>query len=285
MQPPEVTTNGSVPGIDSVLAADSPPQPAPPPPAVLSATVTAGLAVLLVGGYLVLQALLMTAGALLYPPWDAHLLARLPQQLQAHAGWLFSWATLLAAPAASALAAVLLWRGARRVETFIPVAGGAGAAWRRHLGLVRPRWSQIALWAAGTGAFLAVYEMASRWLDRPPLPDFMVDFYATAGSVTLLGVAVVVAAPLVEEVLFRGFLLPGLAAGRPGPVAAVVASALLWAAIHAQYDLFDVSAVFVLGLLFGTARLRSRSLFVPFLLHVGVNLVALVQLHSALGGS
>ena len=51
-------------------------------------------------------------------------------------------------------------------------------------------------WGAATAALLTVYELAARWLERPPLPDFMVEFHATAGSVALLGVAVVVAAPL-----------------------------------------------------------------------------------------
>ena len=39
-----------------------------------------------------------------------------------------------------------------------------------------------------------------------------------------------------------------------------------------------MSAVFTLGLAFGAARLHTRSLWVPLLLHAGVNALAVVQM-------
>jgi membrane protease YdiL (CAAX protease family) len=161
--------------------------------------------------------------------------------------------------------------------------GDPRPALRGSLGLVRPRFAQVALWVAAAFAVLAGYEVLARRLDRPPLPDFLVEFHASAGWLPGLLIAVVFLAPLVEEVLFRGFLLPGLAAGRRGAAGAVVVTAALFAVIHTQYDLFDMSAVLSLGLLLGAARWYSGSLWLAYGLHAAINAVAAAQLVWALG--
>ena len=141
--------------------------------------------------------------------------------LQRHAGLYFSLATLAAAP--------LVWLaclGAARAGTPSRAPREARrAAVLRFLGLTRPRWRRAVPWLLATAAILAVYETASRLLDRPVLPDFMVDFLRTTPWPWLLAAAVVLGAPLVEEVVFRGLLLPGLAAGRLGAPGAVVLTA------------------------------------------------------------
>ena len=207
--------------------------------------------------------------------------AALGARLRSHVGRYFAVSTLLAAPLVMAAAAGAAWlatpRGAARPER--------RAAVGRFLGLTPPRWRPLLAWSAATAAMLVLYEAAARWLDRPPLPDFMVELWHTASWPALLAAAVVIGAPLVEEVIFRGFLLPGLAAGsgNAGRLGAVAASAALWALIHSQYDLFDMSAVFALGLVFGASRLHTGSLWTPLLLHAGVNGVAMVQVYAALG--
>lgn len=242
------------------------------------ATLLLGLAILV--GYLVLQSLLVAVFALVGASPGELTAEVVTARVQERAGLLFALATFVAAPIAVAACCGLtwLWASGPRVRD-----RQAAAVVRRHLGLVRPPVRATLLWLAGTGGFMVLYETASRLLQRPPLPDFMVELHATAGSMWWLGAAVVVAAPAVEETLFRGFLLPGLAASRLGGAGAVVLTALLWAAIHLQYDLFDMSAIVVLGLLFGAARLRTRSLWTPFVLHMAVNLAAMVQLVWSLG--
>src|SRR3954467_843869 len=62
---------------------------------------------------------------------------------------------------------------------------------------------------------------------------------ADTGWLFWLLVATVVAAPIGEEVMFRGFLFRGLA--RPGwEIHAIGATALVWALLHTQYSLFVV---------------------------------------------
>lgn len=94
---------------------------------------------------------------------------------------------------------------------------------------------------------------------------------------TLFVAAVVVVGPLAEEVLFRGFLLPRLAAQWCGTAGNVVSS-LIFALFHPHYGMF-MPIVFLYGWVFGWARLRTGSILVPFLLHLTVNgLVSIVAL-------
>jgi len=114
-------------------------------------------------------------------------------------------------------------------------------------------------------------------LHRPIVPEVMVQTYQTAGIPPLLWLAVVVAAPLGEETLFRGFLFKGILHSRLGGAGAILLTALIWAVLHRQYDLFDMANIFVAGLLFGYARLRSNSIYSGLLMHALMNLIATIQ--------
>ncbi len=73
-----------------------------------------------------------------------------------------------------------------------------------------------------------------------------------------------VAAPLFEEFLFRGFLLPSLT--RYFPVGgAILVSSLLFALAH--LSLSEILPLTVLGIVLGVVYTRSRNLLAPMLLH------------------
>jgi uncharacterized protein len=73
-----------------------------------------------------------------------------------------------------------------------------------------------------------------------------------------------IAAPLFEEALFRGFILPSLT--RYLPVwASILASALLFAVAH--LSLSEILPLFALGTVLGVVYTRSRNLLAPMLLH------------------
>jgi uncharacterized protein len=109
------------------------------------------------------------------------------------------------------------------------------------------------------------------------VPEFMREAYATAEPLWLFWIALVVAAPLFEEVFFRGFLFSGLESSALGPAGAIVVTGAVWAAIHFQYDAFDMTLILCLGLVLGVARLSTRSLLVPFVMHATMNLVATAE--------
>jgi uncharacterized protein len=102
----------------------------------------------------------------------------------------------------------------------------------------------------------------------------MVKAYSSLASPWILWLALLVAAPLFEELFFRGFLIKGLSASALRWYAAVIISSVMWAAIHIQYDLYGMATILVLGFILGTARIKSGSTILTMLLHSLTNLVA-----------
>ncbi|MDG1480905.1 MAG: type II CAAX endopeptidase family protein [Myxococcota bacterium] len=94
-------------------------------------------------------------------------------------------------------------------------------------------------------------------------------------ALLMVGYAVMVA-PLVEELLFRGFLLPPLVA-RLGSRGGVALTAFLFGMMHIS-DPQAVPPLIVLGSVLGWLRLRSGSLWPALVLHVGNNAMAFVLL-------
>jgi hypothetical protein len=73
-----------------------------------------------------------------------------------------------------------------------------------------------------------------------------------------------IAAPVFEETLFRGFLLPSLT--RYFPVSGAIAlSSLLFAVAH--LSLSEILPLMLLGAILGVVYTRSRNLLAPMLLH------------------
>lgn len=147
---------------------------------------------------------------------------------------------------------------------------------RDYLGLHLPTARQALVAFALVTLFNLAYDQLTRLLHRPLVPDFMLNAYRTAHGLPWLYLAVVVAAPVFEELLFRGFLLPGLEPAL-GAVGAALLSSVAFALPHLQYDLFDMSGVFVLGLLFAGIRLRTGSTLLTITLHALTNLLATLE--------
>jgi hypothetical protein len=84
---------------------------------------------------------------------------------------------------------------------------------------------------------------------------------------TLAALAAVIRAPIVEELVFRGFLLTALA--RFGVWPAVAVSSLAFAAVHSAWP--DPVPLAVVGMMFGTSYVRSGSLVAPIAGHAFYN--------------
>ena len=126
-------------------------------------------------------------------------------------------------------------------------------------------------------AAILVALLLSLPIESVPRPQDPIGLLASGGlspaGLALLAVDVVLLAPIAEEMLFRGYLLPRLAA-RMGPQPALLATALLFAALHTHYGLQALVLV-VHGVVLGWARLRTGRLAAPVLLHMAVNGLAL----------
>jgi membrane protease YdiL (CAAX protease family) len=145
------------------------------------------------------------------------------------------------------------------------------------LGLRAYPWRSTLLWCGAMLAFIVLQDSLSVALGRPIVPAFMAEVYSSARSQLLLLLALVVAAPLTEELFFRGFLLSAFQSlGIPFRAGAVVTS-IGWALIHSQYDAYDITIIFVMGLLLAEARLRAGSIMPCIAMHSFGNLVAYLE--------
>ena len=92
---------------------------------------------------------------------------------------------------------------------------------------------------------------------------------------TALIVSVVVIAPLVEEVFYRGLFLRAVQA-RLGPIPAALITSAVFAVVHRQ--LLPLPGLFVFGLIAAALALYSGRLGPSWALHVGFNATTLVVL-------
>ena len=90
-----------------------------------------------------------------------------------------------------------------------------------------------------------------------------------AGTIALVGLSAVVAAPLAEELLFRGLVLSWLAARIP-PWGAVLLSSLLFGLAH--FPLWpDPIPLTFFGVVLGLSYVHTQSLWTPIFLHAAFN--------------
>jgi hypothetical protein len=94
-------------------------------------------------------------------------------------------------------------------------------------------------------------------------------------SFALYAVGAVVVAPIVEELIFRGFLY-GVVRARWGRGAALVGSSAVFAALH--FSIYGLVPLFVVGLALAYVYERSGSLYSAIGFHAAFNLASLVEI-------
>lgn len=120
--------------------------------------------------------------------------------------------------------------------------------------------------------------ITQRVLQKPPERQAIVDLFNASSTlqqrILIIGLAVSLA-PLAEEFIFR-FFLYGVLKRYFGRAVGVLASALLFAAVHAHAPSF--APLFVLGSCFALAYEWSGSILVPMTMHAFFNAVTLTAL-------
>ncbi len=154
---------------------------------------------------------------------------------------------------------------------------------KEYLCLVPVSARTALIWFAFLALVLIGSDLLSYSLGRPIVPEIMVELYRTSHFVALAWFAVVIAGPIFEEVLFRGFMFRGIQASALGNGGAVLITAFTWAAMHTQYDAYGLATVFVLGILLGWARAVTGSLYLTTAMHVATNLIATIEIHLFAG--
>jgi membrane protease YdiL (CAAX protease family) len=148
-----------------------------------------------------------------------------------------------------------------------------------YLGLVPPRRAEMIVAVACIVALGVAFDGVLYLTGREVVPRFQVDAWRTAadaGWLLWMLLAIVVVAPIGEEVIFRGFLFRGLA--RPGwEVHAIGGISVAWALLHIQYDWLGMAQIFLLGLALGWFRWASGSTLLTIGMHMLINLESMIE--------
>ncbi len=156
-----------------------------------------------------------------------------------------------------------------------------GSKLKDYLALNVPRLRQFLQWSLITSVFLGLSALILLRHERK-VPDVLFNIYSSTDSKWHLWLALVVAAPIYEEIVFRGFIFKGLAASRLRWSGATIVTSLLWTATHGQYDRFELCVLFAAGLVLGAARALTNSTLLTIWLHCLANLLACIQLEFVL---
>ncbi len=154
-----------------------------------------------------------------------------------------------------------------------------GASVRRYL-MIEPFSLVITIKMLGLLLlFMIGSQVLTYVLDATP-SAFIDPLYESVSSVWLLVLAIVIVVPIYEEMVFRGILWTAIAeqfaSSERGAVVASLVTSFIFATIHLQYGLYEISTIIVLALLFCYARIKSGSLLLPILLHSVNNGVAML---------
>src|SRR3954465_14631008 len=148
-----------------------------------------------------------------------------------------------------------------------------------YLALNSPRRSEIVFAVLCTVALMIVFDALMFVSGRDLVPPFQVEDYQSAkdsGWLFGLMLAIIVVAPVGEEIAFRGFLYRGLV--RPGyERLSIVVISLAWALLHIQYDWLGMAQIFAAGLTLGWFRWASGSTTLTVIMHVLINFEAMLE--------
>lgn len=140
-----------------------------------------------------------------------------------------------------------------------------------------PSFSVLLKWLGVMVLVILALEALNVVFERE-IPDFMTQVFENTDSVILLWIAVVIGAPVFEEFLFRGFIFEGLLHSKVGLIGAILIPASTWAIIHMQYGWFEIATIFLIGIVLGIAKYKTKSLYIPIAMHMLMNLTASVMM-------
>ena len=146
--------------------------------------------------------------------------------------------------------------------------------------------SKLSHYAIAIGIYAAAYVAVTIWslgiefLDVPEwlkVPDNATDILETAGlPLTIITVAVL--APIGEEIVFRGFAIPGLAS-RLGITVAILITSAVFALIHLPgLGVGILPVTFILGLAFAFVYHKTKSLILAIATHALHNAITIIAL-------
>jgi membrane protease YdiL (CAAX protease family) len=155
-----------------------------------------------------------------------------------------------------------------------------------YLALDVPRRPDVIIAVAGLAVLIVAADLLTLAVGRELVPTFQLEIHRSAlaeGALLSLWLALIVVAPVGEEVLFRGFVFRGFVREPRDALPGILAISLIWSLLHVQYDWFGAALVFAIGLFLGYIRFLSGSTTLVILLHVLLNLESVAETVIVLG--
>ncbi len=141
----------------------------------------------------------------------------------------------------------------------------------RRLGVRRFRASALKWMLAAIGAYLVVAALYAALFGSPHQEDIAESFGALPVQILLI----VIAAPVSEEICFRGMLFGGLRKRLPRLAAALI-SALIFGGLHALTGISAVPPLIAFGFILALLYEKTGSIVPGILLHMLNNSIALI---------
>ncbi|HZU32651.1 MAG TPA: CPBP family intramembrane glutamic endopeptidase [Candidatus Angelobacter sp.] len=149
-------------------------------------------------------------------------------------------------------------------------------------------YARRALFALLGGIGLALFSdigevVLNRWIPKS-LP--ITEYFRDRPSALLLGAFGILVAPLMEEIMFRGFLYPALARWT-GVFSSVVITALAFTMLHGAqlgYSWAPLLLILVVGLALTITRVVTESVATGVVMHMAYNFTLLLQTYIATHG-
>jgi Predicted metal-dependent membrane protease len=109
-----------------------------------------------------------------------------------------------------------------------------------------------------------------------PMPEFMKNIFREVSGRNIFSfLTLVIAAPIFEELIFRGIILDGLLK-KYSPTRSIVISSILFAVVH--LNPWQFIAAFVIGIFSGWVYYKTSNLTLSILIHAVNNLMAFISM-------
>jgi len=144
-----------------------------------------------------------------------------------------------------------------------------GFSFAKYVGFVLPKTKQLLIWTGITATLLIFCDLTedgsrtdAKLTSAGLIPLFVFSFMA------------IFLAPLTEEMVFRGFAFKGLWHS-VGSIWAILLTSFIFSLCHMNRSIVAQCMIFIFGILLGTARVKTGSLYVPIIMHATANFVGL----------
>ena len=149
-------------------------------------------------------------------------------------------------------------------------------SWRETLAFKPVSSSALGLWFLVYVFYFVLQGIAQSFV---PIEHEEIISSLAGSSHLALALGMVLVAPVIEELVFRGYLFKAWRHTRLGLWGTLVLTSLLFTVVHAaQYSIMLLLYVFALSMLLGLARQKTGSILTPIMIHSFNNLIAVIAL-------